>query len=147
MDALRGLILVATTPRLWPLCLMPLLGTLIAYIGLGIVGGVLLLPLIKQWLAEGAWRWLAEASAVLVWILLFPFLFVLLGGMFFGLIFEPLARQIETLQATRDGLPAPPAPRLTLGQGLADSWSPACAHRKQSGAPFLRLPSWPAFSP
>ena len=115
MDALRGIGLIARTPRLWPLCLGPLIGIVALYLLLGGIGGWLFVPRLETWLAalpnSGGFLIAVEALAVVLWLLLFPFLFVLLGGVLFGLIFEPLslaAEQIVSGDATKKKSPLPP---------------------------------------
>lgn len=114
MDALRGIGLIVRTPRLWPLCLGPLVGIFALYLLLGGIGGWLLVPRLGEWLAalpnSGGFLIAVEVLAVLVWLLLFPFLFVLLGGVLFGLIFEPLSLATERIvagDATRKTVPLP----------------------------------------
>lgn len=101
MDALRGIWLVFKTPRLWPMAAGPLLGTALLYILLGVVGGFLLAPKLEEWLSPlrggGLWALLAGLGVIALWIVLFPFLFVLLGGVFFGLVFDSLSRAVERI--------------------------------------------------
>jgi uncharacterized protein involved in cysteine biosynthesis len=123
MDALRGIGLILRTPRLWPLCLGPLVGIVVLYVLLGAVGGVILVPRLEDWLASlpnsGAFLIAIELLAILLWLLLFPFLFVLLGGVLFGLIFEPLSRATEEIalgKKVEDRIPP-----LTNGQLFGDA--------------------------
>ncbi|MES2462388.1 MAG: EI24 domain-containing protein [Armatimonadota bacterium] len=123
MDALRGIGLIARTPRLWPLCLGPLIGIFVLYLLLGGVGGLLLVPRLETWLSSlpnnGLFLIAAEVLAVLLWLVLFPFLFVLLGGVLFGMIFEPLSRATEeiVLGGSRPQTASP----LTAGQLFGDT--------------------------
>jgi CysZ protein len=120
MDALRGIALTLTTPRLWPLCLGPLLGALVAYAALGVGGYYLVLPHLLQWLdASGQWAFLAGLAAAVLWVLLFPFLFTLLAGGLFGLVFEPLSRAVERIAAGPDA--TLPEARLSWGVTVQDS--------------------------
>ncbi len=122
MDALRGIGLILRTPRLWPLCIGPLVGTFVLYVLLGGVGGVLLVPHLQEWLTalpnSGAYLITIEVLAVLLWLVLFPFLFVLLGGVLFGLVFEPLSLAVEEIVG--DGKPKASSP-LTRGQLFGDA--------------------------
>lgn len=125
MDALRGIGLIARTPRLWPLCLGPLVGIVVLYILLGVGGGLLLVPRLETWLSSfpnsSLFIIAAEVLAVLLWLVLFPFLFVLLGGVLFGLVFEPLSRATEEiiLGSRAQGAKSP----LTGGQLFGDTVS------------------------
>lgn len=113
--------MIARTPRLWPLCFGPLAGTFALYLLLGIVGGILLVPRLQAWLSDlpngGAYLIAAGIGAVLLWLLLFPFLFVLLGGVLFGLIFEPLSRAVEEITTGTQTQVSP----MTGGQSLKDT--------------------------
>jgi CysZ protein len=115
MDALRGIVLVLRSPRLWPYALGPLLGVITVYIVLGIGGGILLLPRLAEWLGRlpggGFWTIFGEAAAVILYVLLFPFVFILLGGIFFGFVFEPLSLAVERLVAE----PGETVPSVRLG--------------------------------
>lgn len=126
MDALRGIGLIARTPRLWPLCLGPLIGIFALYVLLGIIGGLLLVPRLETWLSalpnSGTYLIAIEIVALLLWLVLFPFLFVLLGGVLFGLVFEPLSRAAEEIVLGRDAVNrVDAAPSLTKGQLFRDT--------------------------
>lgn len=114
MDALRGILLVARTPRLWPLCAVPLAAAVLVYGLLGVLGAIFVAPHLRGYLS-GGWAVWAQAAALVVWIVLFPFLFVLLAGIFSGLIFDRLSRAVETMHAGAAGL----APDVRLGCGRA----------------------------
>jgi CysZ protein len=122
MDALKGIWLTLSTPRLWPFCLGPLFGAFLLYVALGVGGGFLLVPRLEEWFRDAPdWAKLAELGAVVVWIILFPFIFTLLGGVFFGLIFEPLSRAVEKLIASTDSEAPPSDVRLSAGVTFGDT--------------------------
>ncbi len=117
MDAFRGIFLVARTPRLWPLCAVPLLAAFALYVTLGVVLGVVLVPRLPVWLErDGAASGLAQlvggAAFVLLWLVLFQFAFVLLAGIFSGLIWDRLSLAVEQLAAADDNGGVPDAARL-----------------------------------
>jgi len=122
MDAFRGIGMLLRTPRLWGLAVGPMLAVVAAYGLLGVAGAVLLVPHLKDWLGGlpgGGWLvGLSEAALVLLYLLIFPFLFTLLGGVFFGFVFEPLSRAVEREAAP--GAP-PPVVALRFGALLSDS--------------------------
>jgi uncharacterized protein involved in cysteine biosynthesis len=114
LDAFAGIGLILKNPRLWPLCLAPVLFALLAYFSLGYFlfdafGGEL-----KQWL--GQWVFLAQFTVIVFWAVLFPYVFLILGSGFLALVFEPLAREIE--KALGD---APPQASLRLGPIVLDT--------------------------
>jgi CysZ protein len=78
---------------------------------------MLLLPRLAEWLGRlpggGFWSVFGEAAAILLYLLLFPFVFILLGGIFFGLVFEPLSLAVERLAAE----PGETIPAVRLGFG------------------------------
>lgn len=118
MDIFRGTFLLWRTPRLWGLALAPLFAAIVAYVALGIGGGAVVIPLLKQW-AGSAPPWLAAVGFVVVWIFLFPFLFTLLAGAFAGVVFEPLSRAVE--KTVRGDKPAPPETPLAGGAAFGDT--------------------------
>jgi CysZ protein len=122
MDAVRGILLVARTPRLWPLCSGPLFAAVAAYVLLGVLGGVLVVPRLTVWLGAQtpAWAVATGAAALVIWVALFPFLFVLLAGIFSGLIFDRLSDAVERI-AGAPGAGAPAAPGMPRGAVLRDS--------------------------
>lgn len=115
-----GIWLVARTPRLWPLCLGPLIAALTTYVLLGAALGFWAVPRIAGWFGlergSGVW-WAAEIGFVLVWLVLFSFLFVLLVGIFAGLIFDRLSRAVEALT----GGVSPPDTPLGWTRAVGDS--------------------------
>jgi CysZ protein len=116
MDAFKGILLTLTTPRLWPLCLGPLVGAVLLYVVLGVGAGILLTPHLQEWLRNYPfWAQFAELGAVLLWIILFPFYFTLFGGVFFGFVFEPLSREVERLIAPQEK----PGQEVRMGCGAA----------------------------
>jgi CysZ protein len=122
MDALRGIGLLLRTPRLWGLAVGPMVGVIVVYVLVGVAGAVALVPHLKGWLGGllgGEWLLgLSELALVLLYLLVFPFLFTLLGGIFFGLVFEPLSLAVE-----REAAPGvtPPATPLRFGTLLRDA--------------------------
>jgi CysZ protein len=92
-EVFAGIALLAKTPRLWPLALGPLIGAFILYALLGITGGFWLVPLLEERLGEAAV--FGKITALLLWLLLFPYLFLVLASAFTGIAFEPLARAVE----------------------------------------------------
>ncbi len=128
MDALKGITLTLRTPRLWGLCALPLFLAVAAYIALGIAGGFLLAPRLPVWLSRwgvGGGGWVAAGSEIFVvvlWIVLFPFLFTLLAGVFGGLIFDRLSLAVEEIEAARTGTSgAVPRQTLPFRAALGDS--------------------------
>lgn len=128
MDALRGIWLVLRTPRLWPLCIGPLLGAAFAYAVLGIVGGILLVPRLPGWLGIDPANprfplaeLLGGAVFVALWLFLFSWAFVLIAGVFAGFIFDKLSREVERV-ITAPGEAVPDVP-LTFSQTAGDSVS------------------------
>ncbi|MDX1931317.1 MAG: EI24 domain-containing protein [Capsulimonadales bacterium] len=99
MDAFRGIFLVMRTPRLWKYCFGPVLLTLFVYMTLGILGGIFLLPHLAALLSglpgSGWLTPLVSGAAIVLWLLLFPFLFTLFGGVFFGMVYESIAEATE----------------------------------------------------
>lgn len=126
MDAFRGIFLVLRTPRLWPLCLGPLLGAVTAYVLLGILGGFLIVPRLPRWLGvsggeQSLWvRYLGSAAFVVLWVVLFSWAFVLLAGVFAGFLFDKLSRAVEQT-VTTPGTALPADAPLATGQALGDS--------------------------
>ena len=128
MDALRGIWLVARTPQLWPLCFLPLLAALAVYVVVGVVGGVLLVKYLPIWFHfdQGGREWwltrlLGGLAAVGLWLVLFNFVFVLLGGVFSGLVWDRLGFAVEQIAAGEASAPAQ-AP-LGCGAQAGDSLS------------------------
>jgi uncharacterized protein involved in cysteine biosynthesis len=121
MDALRGIGLLLRKPQLWAMAVGPMLGVVAAYVLAGVAGALALVPHLKGWLGGlpgGDWLvGLSEVALVLLYLLVFPFLFTLLGGVFFGFVFEPLSLAIEREAAGA----APPATPLRFGALLRDS--------------------------
>jgi len=115
MDIFRGTFLLWRTPRLWGWALAPLFAACAVYAALGYFGYALAFPYLKQWAAGVGVPWLASVGFVAVWVLLFPFLFTLIGGAFAGVIFEPLSKAVE--KTVRGDLP--PAPETPLSSGAA----------------------------
>lgn len=112
VDAFAGIALVLRTPRLWPLCVGPLLLALLAYALLGIGIGFLVVPRLADWLrverGSGGW-WVMEFGFVILWLVLFSFVFTLLAGVFSGLIWDKLCRAVETI-LDGDSMTPPDAP-------------------------------------
>jgi uncharacterized protein involved in cysteine biosynthesis len=103
-----------------------LIGIFVLYVLLGTVGGLLLVPRLEAWLSalpnSGMYLIAIEIVALLLWLVLFPFLFVLLGGVLFGLVFEPLSRAAEEIVLGRDAVnKIPLALPLTKGQLFRDT--------------------------
>ena len=126
MDALHGIWLVARTPRLWPLCFGPLLVALTVYVLLGVAGGLVIVPRLPGWLGitPGGREWwlaggLATVAFVVLWLFLFSFVFRLLAGLFFGVVWDRLSLAVENLS----GGNAPPDARLGCGTLAGDSLS------------------------
>lgn len=122
MDILHGTLLLWRTPRLWPLCLGPLVAAFLLYVVLAIAGFYFVVPSLEHWLLQvgigGTANGLLGTTVFVVWLLLFPFLFILFGGAFAGLIFEPLSLAVEKLKS---GETREPAPALTFGQTILDT--------------------------
>ncbi len=104
MEAFQGILLVARTPRLWPMCFLPLLGGLLAYVALGLIGGLLLVPRLPGWfrVEQGGREWwavqiLGSLAFIVLWLFLFSFVFVLIAGMFSGLIWDRLSLAVEEI--------------------------------------------------
>lgn len=74
------------TPRLWPLAFVPGLIAAGLYLVLGLIGW----QLYGAHLSEGA-----RVAAFLLYLVLFPFVFYLLGSAFLGVVFDPLSRETE----------------------------------------------------
>ncbi|WP_395094851.1 EI24 domain-containing protein [Armatimonas sp.] len=88
MDALKGIGLLLKTPRLWPLALVPGLVASALYLILGWI----------TWQRYGAGlEEGAKVIAFLLYLVLFPFAFYLLGSSFLGVVFDPLSRETERL--------------------------------------------------
>lgn len=108
MDAFRGVGLILSRPRLWPLCLAPTLVGLTAYI--------LLVWWAFRQIPEGLsdlWK-LAWVFGVLVGTAL---LSVVVMSAFLGVIFDPLSREVERELSGE----VPPAVPFSWGQLFADS--------------------------
>lgn len=130
MDAFAGIALVLRTPRLWPLCVGPLLLALLAYALLGMGLGFLVVPPLADWLhvqrGSGSW-WVMELGFVILWLVLFSFVFVLLAGIFSGLIWDRLSRAVEMVvdgtgaQAPLGSAPPADAP-LGWSAAMGDSF-------------------------
>jgi Uncharacterized protein involved in cysteine biosynthesis len=126
MDAFRGIFLVFRTPRLWIYSVGPLLAAFVAYVLLGLGGWFLIAPRLSGRVADlgfgqnGAVA--TEFAAVLLWLLVFPFLFTLLAAGFIGLIFDPLSRAVEVAESGGERALVPEV-RLPLGRTFADALS------------------------
>lgn len=119
MDIFRGTFLLWRTPRLWGLALAPLFAALVIYAALGYFGYALAVPYLKQWAAGVGVPWFAAVGFVAVWILLFPFLFTLVGGAFAGIIFDPLSKAVE--KTVRGDAPVHTETPLSGGAVLGDT--------------------------
>ena len=127
MDAFRGIWLVARTPRLWPLCFGPLLAAVALYASLGITGAALFLRRLPGWLglesANGRDWWLAEIlgglAFVALWLVLFQFVFVVLGGTLSGLVWDKLSLAVERIATTGETSGAPLGCGAQAGDTLA----------------------------
>ena len=107
MDALNGIGFLLKHPRLWPLALVPGLIASVLYLVLGWIGW----QRYGAGLEEGA-----RVVAFLLYLVLFPFAFYLLGSSFLGLVFDPLSRETErALGGT------PPLCPLTFWQLFGDT--------------------------
>ena len=136
MDILHGTALLWRTPRLWGLALAPLFVAVLLYIALGVGGGVIMIPLLKQWAAGAGPAWLATAGFVVVWILLFPFLFTLLAGAFAGVVFEPLSLAVEKIVRGERGDAVPHTP-ITGGAAFGDTLARLCLSVALAGTAFV----------
>jgi CysZ protein len=124
VDALAGIWLVARTPRLWGMAFGPLVAALIAYIVLGIVGGILIVPRLPELPilrdltpASGIVVLLGSLLFVVLWVLLFSFVFVLFAGIFAGLVWERFSREVEREAGATD----PPQARIGCAASGADT--------------------------
>lgn len=88
MDALKGIGFLLKHPRLWPLALVPGLVASVLYLVLGVLGW----QRYGAGLEEGA-----RLAAFLLYLVLFPFAFYLLGSSFLGIVFDPLSKETERL--------------------------------------------------
>ena len=108
MDAFRGIGLILSRPRLWPLCLAPTLVGLAAY--------ALLVWLALARIPDG----LSELWHV-VWVLAVlagtALLSVIVMSAFIGVIFDPLSREVERELSGK----APPTIPFSWGQLFLDS--------------------------
>jgi CysZ protein len=102
VDALRGIGLVLTRPRLWPLCFLPTLAGLTLYV------------LAAWWLLshppngiDGDLQRFAFTLAVLVGLAL---LSVVVMSAFIGVIFDPLSREVERIVSGEAPPPYPQKP-------------------------------------
>ena len=110
------------------MCFLPLLTALIVYVLLGITGGVLLIPRLPGWLGlppgGGGW-WAAEILGTLafvaLWVLLFSFVFVLLAGMFSGLLWDKLSLAVEKIAGADKA--SPTTVPLGCGAQASDTFS------------------------
>jgi CysZ protein len=130
-EILAGIRLLAKTPRLWPLALGPLLGAFLLYVVLGVVGGLWLVPLLEEWLGE--WAIVGKLPALLAWLVLFPYIFLVLASAFTGIAFEPLAREVE--KSKTGTMPA--AIPLTRLQSLGDSAARLLVNLTLGGVAFI----------
>lgn len=112
----RGCGLLLKTPRLWGLTIAPLLGAVLAYILLGALCGFWLVPRIEALLGE--WALLGKFGALVLWLLLFPPLFLALVGAGTGIVFEPLAREVEAIATGKSPAVIPLTTPQTLGDSL-----------------------------
>lgn len=110
------------------MCFVPLLTALVVYVLLGVIGGVLLVPRLPGWLglAPGGRDWwaaeiLGTLAFVVLWVVLFSFVFVLLAGMFSGLLWERLSLAVE--QILDPGKPPPIPVRLGCRAQASDTFS------------------------
>lgn len=108
---------MARTPRLWPLCFVPLLAALLVYVGVGVASGLWLVPRLPGWLGvdeAGPTRWVVQTLGSLgmavLWLFLFQFVFVLFAGVFSGLVWDRLSLAVEQTVAGPASAP--------LGAGL-----------------------------
>jgi uncharacterized protein involved in cysteine biosynthesis len=128
MDAFRGIYLVARTPRLWPLCAVPLLAAFTLYAVLGVLGGMLLVPRLPGWLgrgetASGLTQLLGGAAFLLLWLVLFQFAFALFAGVFSGLIWDRLSLEVERIAALADKGAVPDAAKIGCGAQAGDTFA------------------------
>ena len=107
MDAFKGIGFLLKHPRLWPLALVPGLIASVLYVLLGVIG----------WQRYGAGLEDGpRVAAFLLYLVLFPFAFYLLGSCFLGVVFDPLSRETERLL----GEPVPVCP-LNFWQLFGDT--------------------------
>jgi CysZ protein len=130
-EILAGMRILARTPRLWHLALGPLVGAFLFYLVLGVVGGLWLVPLLEEWLGE--WAIVGKIPALLAWLVLFPYIFLVFASAFTGIAFEPLAREVEkSVTGTTPG----PIP-LTHIQSFSDSAARLFINLTLGGVAFL----------
>ncbi|GAB4452593.1 MAG: hypothetical protein OHK0029_03800 [Armatimonadaceae bacterium] len=119
MEAFRGIGLVLRTGRLRKLCVFPLLLSLAVYAGVGIFGGIFAIDFLDRFLDD---TWLAWTRPILIllWLVLFPFLFTALAGVFFPMFFDRLSLAVEETVAPGSTIPNAPPP---LGTALRDTFA------------------------
>ena len=116
MDAFRGLALLVKTPRLWGWAALPGSAAVFLYMILAITLWSGLQPVMESLLGE--WKVTGWVLALIVFLLVFPLAFFLLGSAFLGLIFDPLAYHTEAIQGG-----APPAMKLTRKALVSDAFA------------------------
>jgi CysZ protein len=121
MELLRGLQLLVSNPRLWPLCIKPMLWALTGYVGLGALAWWLIVPRVAGWMGSlGVGGGLTEAALSLalglLWLWLFPVLFVGISGAFAGFFWDRLSLEVERLDGAE-----PPTVSLPLRAVVIDS--------------------------
>jgi CysZ protein len=130
-EVFLGIALLLRTPRLWPLALAPLMGAFLFYVVLGVAGWFWLMPLLKEGFGEGAI--FGTIAALLAWLLLFPYLFLVFASAITSIAFEPLAREVERCVTNKTPSPIP----LTTGQSLRDSGHRFLVNMTLGGMAFL----------
>jgi CysZ protein len=121
MELFRGLQLILANPRLWPLCLRPLLWALAGYVVLGALVWWLLVPFLSTWVSGfGVASSLAGAALtvglVVLWLYLFPVLFIGITGAFASFFWDRLSLEVERIVGGE-----PPETKVPAGAMLLDS--------------------------
>lgn len=129
MDGFRGIGLVLRTPRLFLLALWPALGSLVAYIALGIYTRSLLMSLMggnpqnanapDPLFGFGDLIIMFSQLAVMIlWLVIFPFAFTALASVFFPLVYEHLSRAAEETVAPGETIPDR---KLSFGEAISET--------------------------
>ena len=109
MDAFRGIGLILSRPRLWPLCFLP--------VGVALSVYILLVWLAMNWLRTQRGSEIFLGLVGLAIVVGLALLSVVVMSAFIGVIFDPLSREVERELSGE----APPAVPFTWRQLFADS--------------------------